>query len=166
MRGLITPEFGENYKVKVLANGEPVVEDGTWFFQYNSGILYFKEKPTTDPTHVTIRHYTGEYLSASVGGDNPDKVLHVGSVISTNNANTGLSLSKTSTGYVEVLVNGIAVTVYDGGNTDDFDCYFTNVSDSPIVDENGMAIGSKLFWNAETSGYPLDLNDTIAFIYM
>jgi hypothetical protein len=94
----------------------------------------------------------------------PQTGLAVASAISTDNADTGLSLSATPTagGFVQVLVNGVVIELGNGVKTKDG--YFSADSGSTAKAHSAFASGDKFFWNG-SSVFTLDTTDRVDFIY-
>jgi hypothetical protein len=82
-----------------------------------------------------------------------------------NDFNTGIQISQTPQGYVDVKVNGLSVDVGDGVTT--LDSYFSS---------NGLSGGVRYFssitsndffvWNGVIADYDLDSTDTVSFHYI
>jgi hypothetical protein len=94
----------------------------------------------------------------------PQTGLAVASAISTDNADTGLSLSATPTagGFVQVLVNGVVIELGNGVKTKDG--YFSADSGSTAKAHSAFASGDKFFWNG-SSVFTLDTTDRVDFLY-
>ena len=94
----------------------------------------------------------------------PQAGLAVASNITTDDTDTGLSLSATPNagGFVQVLVNGIMITLGDGVKTDD--AYFSGDNGTNARAHSALASGDKLFWNG-ASVYALETTDRVDFLY-
>jgi hypothetical protein len=83
--------------------------------------------------------------------------------------NTGITTNSIvdipiSTSYVRVYVNGVEVNV--GGKTTPYECYFSHDNGVTARTLGTERQGDFLFWNGSVSGYQLDQNDQIDFIYL
>ena len=94
----------------------------------------------------------------------PQAGLAVASNITTDDTDTGLSLSATPNagGFVQVLVNGIMIALGDGVKTDD--AYFSGDNGTNARAHSALASGDKLFWNG-ASVYALETTDRVDFLY-
>ena len=94
----------------------------------------------------------------------PQAGLSVASAVSTDNTDTGLSLSATPTagGFVQVLINGVMIELGDGVKTKDG--YFSADAGSTAKAHNALASGDAFFWNG-SSVFTLDTTDRVDFLY-
>jgi hypothetical protein len=94
----------------------------------------------------------------------PQAGLAVASAISTDDTDTGLSLSATPTagGFVQVLINGVMIELGDGVKTKDG--YFSGDDGSTARAHSALASGDKFFWNG-SSVFTLDTTDRVDFLY-
>ena len=94
----------------------------------------------------------------------PQAGLAVASAISTDDTDTGLSLSATPTagGFVQVLINGVMIELGDGVKTKDG--YFSADDGSTARAHSALASGDKFFWNG-SSVFTLDTTDRVDFLY-
>jgi hypothetical protein len=94
----------------------------------------------------------------------PQAGLSVASAVSTDNTDTGLSLSATPTagGFVQVLINGVMIELGDGVKTKDG--YFSGDDGSTARAHSALASGDKFFWNG-SSVFTLDTTDRVDFLY-
>lgn len=94
----------------------------------------------------------------------PQAGLAVASNITTDDTDTGLSLSATPNagGFVQVLVNGIMIELGNGVKTKDG--YFSGDNGSTARAHSAVASGDKFFWNG-SSVFTLDTTDRVDFLY-
>lgn len=94
----------------------------------------------------------------------PQAGLAVASAISTDDTDTGLSLSATPTagGFVQVLINGIMIEL--GNGVKNKDGYFSGDDGSTARAHSALASGDKFFWNG-SSVFTLDTTDRVDFLY-
>ena len=94
----------------------------------------------------------------------PQAGLAVASAISTDDTDTGLSLSATPTagGFVQVLINGVMIEL--GNGVKNKDGYFSDDAGSTAKAHNALASGDAFFWNG-SSVFTLDTTDRVDFIY-
>ena len=65
---------------------------------------------------------------------------------------------------VEIKINGISVDLGGANNYQTKTCYFS--PDGVIIrDIKDIEAGDQLYWNVAESGYELDPNDDIDFVY-
>lgn len=100
------------------------------------------------------------------GGGTSKPIYQTGNPIVTtgNNQPTGLTLSKTPSGFsrMQVLVNGQGLIV--GITSSNVDCYFSP-NGSTVRNYENMQTGDELYFNGIYVGYDLAPSDTIVFIY-
>ena len=94
----------------------------------------------------------------------PQAGLAVASAISTDDTDTGLSLSATPTagGFVQVLINGVMIEL--GNGVKNKEGYFSDDAGSTAKAHNALASGDAFFWNG-SSVFTLDTTDRVDFIY-
>jgi len=94
----------------------------------------------------------------------PQAGLSVASAVSTDDTDTGLTLSATPTagGFVQVLINGIMIELGNGVKTKDG--YFSGDNGSTARAHSAFASGDKFFWNG-SSVFTLDTTDRVDFLY-
>lgn len=94
----------------------------------------------------------------------PQAGLAVASAVSTDDTDTGLTLSATPTagGFVQVLINGIMIELGNGVKTKDG--YFSGDNGSTARAHSAFASGDKFFWNG-SSVFTLDTTDRVDFLY-
>lgn len=94
----------------------------------------------------------------------PQAGLSVASNISTDDTDTGLSLSASPAagGFVQVLINGVMIELGDGVKTGDG--YFTGDNGTTARAHNALASGDKFFWNG-SSVFTLETTDRVDFIF-
>lgn len=141
-------------------------------------ILAIESELGVDPsrTYGTVRARLDameDLLGAIIGGDifieggsptSSDKDL-TPNATNTDEAATGLILSKTPIGerYVTVILNGISNSVGDGVKTKD--CYFSRDSGITALSLDNLESGDELYWNSVISGIDLAVSDSIDFDY-
>ena len=93
-----------------------------------------------------------------------DQGQSVASNISTDDTDTGLTISNTPAGdgLVMVMINGIKAELGSGVKT--ADCYFSGDSGSTARAIGDIASGDSLYWNG-ASIFTLETSDVIDFIY-
>jgi len=93
-----------------------------------------------------------------------DQGQSVASNISTDDTDTGLTISNTPAGdgLVMVMINGIKAELGSGIKT--ADCYFSGDSGSTARAIGDIASGDSLYWNG-SSVFTLETSDVIDFIY-
>jgi len=89
------------------------------------------------------------------------------STTSGDDAATGLTITKTpgGDGYVQVLINGIAVRLGDGSKTG-CDCYFTGDAGATARAISAIAANDAFKWNGTIAGFELaNGSDRVDFLY-
>jgi len=95
-----------------------------------------------------------------------DKALAPTGAITTDDADTGLTITKTPAAgsYVKVSLNGVGIEVGDGVKTKDG--YFTGDSGTTARAISAVVATDKFFWNAVISGVNLSTSDEFDFDYL
>jgi hypothetical protein len=96
-----------------------------------------------------------------------DTAMSVGSNVSTDDADSGLTITSTpaNNSLVTVLVNGVSVEVGDTVKTKD--CFFSVTASTPFTARAlaDITASDKLIWNG-SSTYTLETTDRVDFIYV
>lgn len=94
-----------------------------------------------------------------------DKALNPSGAISTDNASTGITITKTPAAgsYVRVSLNGVAVELGNGVKTKD--CYFSDDGGTTARSIASIVATDTLYWNAVVSGVNLSTSDEIDLDY-
>lgn len=171
VRTLLSPAYGINFEAKPMSGGAYISSE-TYFVDYNSGIVFFKDAPEVTPDKLDMYKYTGQFLSDKIVVNNPNKDMRVPTnVENADLSTTGISTTIDYRGYIDVKINGISSTVCDGDSSADrtnFDCYFSiDGGNTPISYINAIIpAGAILYWNSIKAGYIIDTEDVVSFLYI
>jgi hypothetical protein len=121
---------------------------------------------------TTINNLSANTISATTYYNLPtyknsiyDKLGVVTATTIGDNFNTGIKISQTPYGYVDVTINGLGTSVGDG--ITNLDSYFSSDGLSGGVRSFSSITANDFFvWNGTIAGYDLDSGDTISFYYI
>jgi hypothetical protein len=126
--------------------------------------------PTTAPTEATsvdhlTAHLAGIDAALVVAGAAPvtsDKA-QAPAATAGDDSDTGLTITSTPNGYVQVFVNGVKYELGDGVKTKD--CYFTGDAGTTARAISAIVATDAFYWNGTLSGIELVGTDEVDFDY-
>lgn len=148
-------------------SGSPVwVNTKTLLGDYTiNGNLSITGLTTTSSLTANTISATTYYNLPTYKNSTYDKLGVVTATTIGDNFNTGIKISQTPHGYVDVTINGLGTSVGDGITT--LESYFSSDGLSGGVRSFSSITANDFFvWNGTIAGYDLDSGDTVSFYYL